>query len=317
VEIVDVSRLEPRDLEPLWEREKGLWLERLYWDVSPAIAMVCRAAERKGLAGKAVRMGRDVVGYGYYLLEGHRAVLGSVVLASDADFPGVGSRLLGAILQSIKAGPAVQRIESQFVSFAGPWLAESFHQEGFTEYPRAFLRRRLRDLPVASSHPSFYLEEWSSNCLAEATVLLQQAHQGSVDAEMNELYRNRNGCRTLLDNILRLRGCGLPIAFASPVARNRETNAMNGLVIATEISPGHAHLAQIAVTPDAQGRGLGRMLVARALGSLAERGFRTVSLMVSGDNPRARSLYDSMGFEDVLWFPAFSWDSDIRVARLR
>ena len=91
---------------------------------------------------------------------------------------------------------------------------------------------------------------------------------------------------------------------------------MNGLVIATEISPGHAHLAQIAVTPDVQGRGLGRMLVARALASLAEREFRTVSLMVSVNNPRACSLYDSMGFENVLWFPAFSWDGDIRAAEI-
>lgn len=312
-----MSRLEPQDLEPLWEQESELWLQTLYWDVSPAIAMIRRAVARKCLTGKAARLGRDVVGYGYYLSEGQRAILGNLVLASDANSPDVTCRILGSLLTSIKAEPSVARIESQFVSFGMPGLTEAFHADGFTKHPRVFLRRPLTSLPVASGQPFFSLENWDATCLAEAILLMQQAHEGSVDAEMHELYRTRDGCRTLLDNILRLRGCGHPIPFASFVARSRETNAMNGLAIATEISSGHAHLAQIAVAPDVQGQGLGRMLIARALAALAERGFQTVSLMVSGANRRAYSLYDSMGFENVLWFPAFSWDREPPAARFR
>ncbi len=317
LDIVDVSRLQSRDLDPLWENERELWLETLYWDVSPAIAMIRRAVDRRCLIGKAARLGRDVVGYGYYILEGRRAVLGSLALASDANSPDVTSRILGSLLASIKAEASVDRIESQFVSFGMPGLTEAFHADGFATHSRAFLRRSLTNLPAACDRPFVFLETWDSTCLDEAILLMQQAHDGSIDAEMNELYRTRNGCRTLLDNILRLRGCGPPIPFASLVTRSRETQAMNGLVIATEISSGHAHLAQIAVSPNLQGQGLGRMLIARSLAALAERGFQTVSLMVSGANRRAYSLYDSMGFENVLWFPAFNWDRETPTARFR
>jgi ribosomal protein S18 acetylase RimI-like enzyme len=315
IRVVDISSLDPRDLEVLWQREAKLWLDELYWDISPVLAIIRRAVERKSLAGKAARAGAAVVGYIYYLLEGHRAVLGSLVLVPRAESSEIGSRVLGSLLASIETDPSVQRIESQFISFGLPWLSEFFRDHGFTEYQRAFMRRSLEatDSEVAAD-PGFRYELCGPACLSEASRLMQEAHAGSIDAEMNELYRTRDGCRLLLENILHRNGCGEPVSSASFIARDPK-NRVSGLVLTTRIAPHHAHLAQVAVGPAMQGKGLGRVLLQRALGVLACTGFRTVSLMVSGANRKAHNLYDSLGFREVLAFPVFSWDQSSQAPR--
>ena len=52
----------------------------------------------------------------------------------------------------------------------------------------------------------------------------------------------------------------------------------------------------LGVSPDAQGLGLGRVLLHTGLAYLAARGFRTVILYVDGDNTAAIRLYENAGF---------------------
>lgn len=52
----------------------------------------------------------------------------------------------------------------------------------------------------------------------------------------------------------------------------------------------------LGVSPDAQGLGLGRVLLETGLGYLHARGFRTVILYVDGDNAAAVRLYENAGF---------------------
>ncbi len=54
----------------------------------------------------------------------------------------------------------------------------------------------------------------------------------------------------------------------------------------------------VAVAPDGQGRGLGRLLTAAGLRYLAERGLGEVELYVEGDNAAALRTYTSLGFEE-------------------
>jgi ribosomal protein S18 acetylase RimI-like enzyme len=226
--------------------------------------------------------------------------------------PAVVSDLVGTLLTPLESDPAISRIESQFINFDTPWLAETFDSRGYSSYSRIFLRRTLgpADWTVVNDRgcPHLEFERWSTLDLTEASVLMQKAHSDSVDAAMNELYRTRDGCRKMLDNIIHQQGCGRLIPTASFVARDR-CGALAGLVVSTEISPHHAHLAQVAVSPDVQGQGLGRAFLRRSLAALAEQEYRTVSLMVSGANERACSLYRSMAFADVLEFPVFCWDA--------
>jgi ribosomal protein S18 acetylase RimI-like enzyme len=235
-------------------------------------------------------------------------VIGNLAFLPRANVTEVGARILDSLIALLESNPAVTRIESQFVSFCGQRLDDEFLSRGFDAHQRIFLRRSMADVSLESRlTPSIIIDFWDGSCLERAAKLMHQAHEGRVDAQMNELYRTQIGCQALLQNILFQSGCGKLIPSVSFVARDG-VGELAGFVVCTEISPRNAHLAQLAVGPDAQGRGLGRSLLIRTLHALARRGYETVSLMVSGSNRRAYSLYESTGFENVFEFPVFSWD---------
>jgi ribosomal-protein-alanine N-acetyltransferase len=59
------------------------------------------------------------------------------------------------------------------------------------------------------------------------------------------------------------------------------------------------YVSELAVAPDHRGRGHGRALLARELAALRARDVDTAELEVAADNDRARSLYESLGFDVV------------------
>lgn len=76
------------------------------------------------------------------------------------------------------------------------------------------------------------------------------------------------------------------------------------LLHAPETAPGEvvteyaAHL-HVDLLPRIQGQGLGRALIDRVLGSLRERGVRSVHLGVADDNDNATQFYRHLGFEEL------------------
>jgi ribosomal protein S18 acetylase RimI-like enzyme len=63
----------------------------------------------------------------------------------------------------------------------------------------------------------------------------------------------------------------------------------------------HGHVSDLAVDPAAEGRGVGRALMAAAESWARERGWRLLSLNVFTENHRARELYQRLGYQpDVL-----------------
>jgi ribosomal-protein-alanine acetyltransferase len=62
---------------------------------------------------------------------------------------------------------------------------------------------------------------------------------------------------------------------------------------------GEADIQTLAVAPDARRQGLGRRIVNALLAEARSRGVREVFLEVRADNPNARALYDSLGFEQI------------------
>ena len=308
-EIVDLSTVEPDQIQTLLEDEQRLWLERLRWDTSASGAHVLRAVGERNLAGKAVLLGSRVLAFGYYFIEERRSLVGGILVSRAPGDAEAGEAVTAALLEAAQSQPDVQRIESQFISFGLDWLPAAFRARGFQRHQREFLRQELSGLRLPPYRTSpFLIDNWSADQIDEAASILELAHAHRVDGEINELYRSRQGCSTLLQSIALNRGCGPVVRSASFVARHSPTGNPSGLVLTTEISAGHAHLAQVAVSPKAQGRGLGRQLILAALASLAREGFLSASLLVSQANDRALSLYQALGFDAVLQFPVFAWD---------
>lgn len=57
-----------------------------------------------------------------------------------------------------------------------------------------------------------------------------------------------------------------------------------------------AYLYAFRVRPEQQGQGLGTRLMERAEADLVERGFRVAVIAAGRDNPRAKSLYERLGY---------------------
>jgi ribosomal protein S18 acetylase RimI-like enzyme len=74
--------------------------------------------------------------------------------------------------------------------------------------------------------------------------------------------------------------------------------ALDGGIITTALGADTAHIAQVAVDPDARGRGLGRALVTSAMSSTASAGYQEMTLLVAETNARAAALYEDLGFVD-------------------
>lgn len=308
-EIVDLSVVDPAQIDGLLEEERRLWQEKLHWDTSGSCSHVRRAVGERTLAGKAALAGNRVLAFGYYFTEERRSLVGGILVSRATVDEEAGPALTLVLLKAAQSESQVERVESQFISFGWNWLSAAFRTCGFQEHARLFLRQELSDLRLPPACGSrFWLENWSPDELNDAATTLELAHAHRVDGEINELYRSREGCRSLLQSIAFNRGCGPLIGSASFLARDPDTGNLCGLVLTSEISAGHAHLAQVAVTPGAQGRGLGTHLVSSSLSTLARQGFLTASLLVSRANQRALSLYGSLGFEIMLQFPVFAWD---------
>jgi ribosomal protein S18 acetylase RimI-like enzyme len=306
-QVVDLCTVTPAELEGLWYHEEQWWRERLLWDISHPLEALRRVIGRRGVPGKAVRVGTQTVGYTYYVISGSLGVLSGLVVAPAWNIPEVGGSLLQATIDALRQR-GVRRIESPCVSMASPWLVPVCERAGLQAAWRAFLRVELVGAHASVQSPSLVqLESWRETHVHEAAAIMQAAYQTTVDVELNMLYRTVEGCRSVLDNLLQQGGCGPLVAEVSVFARYRGQGI--GFAVVTEISPRQGHLAQVAVLPAYQRQGVGRMLVNYCLTQLAARHFDTLSLLVSRANSRALRLYQALGLQEILTFPVFVWES--------
>ncbi|HEY6506935.1 MAG TPA: GNAT family N-acetyltransferase, partial [Vicinamibacterales bacterium] len=99
-------------------------------------------------------------------------------------------------------------------------------------------------------------------------------------------------------------GCGRLDPAASLVWRDGQR--MLGLALVTGIGYRVAHLAQLAVHPDARGHGRGGALVDAALARARAAGCVRMTLLVDESSAHARRVYDVRGFRPQGCFLAAS-----------
>jgi ribosomal protein S18 acetylase RimI-like enzyme len=309
--VVDLERVDPAELDALWQRESSQWRERLYWEVPGSPAALWRAVKSGSVQGKAVRVESGLAGYAYaHIISGQRGVISAFVIAPQWGPTRVGDALLQAMLTDLHRF-GLPRIECPSVSFEASWLDAIFTRQGFCAYGREFLRVHLNGVAALDNAPAAVeLAPWPERRwgaeLSAAAALMQAAYRGGIDAEISELYRTPGGCRTVLQNLMSQHLGGRFVADASALARHQ--GQLIGFTIITEIAPQQGHLAQIVVLPQYQGQGVGQALLRYSQARLIDRKFRTLSLIVSQANYPALKLYQAMGFQSVLTFPVFTWD---------
>jgi ribosomal protein S18 acetylase RimI-like enzyme len=128
---------------------------------------------------------------------------------------------------------------------------------------------------------------------------------GTVDAALNLTYATPALCRGFVETLVLRAGCGRFDAEASLVAEGG--GGLVGVLLASQLSRTNGHVCQVSVDPETQARGLGTVLMTRALEAFRAQGLRTASLSVTVANEPAYRLYRRLGFRLKKEFAAHAW----------
>lgn len=313
VELVDLRSIPVSSLEPVLSDEVRVWRDELHWDFAPAAALVRQYAGTSSLTGFALverAFQPRVIGYGYFVHEGLKALIGDLYVIRREATRENEYLLLNSLLDELRKTPA-RRVECQLMM-----LRNSADRPGASGFPGApWLRAFGRHFMAANAEPAvtgstagFDIVPWHDAWQEETARLIAASYSDHIDSEINDQYRTSSGARRFITNIVQYPGCGRFFAPGSLCAVDRSTRTLSGLCLSSIVADRVGHITQICVAPSVQGKGLGRNLLRRSMNALAEAGYSEVSLTVTAANVAAVKLYESMGFRKVRSFSANVWD---------
>jgi ribosomal protein S18 acetylase RimI-like enzyme len=275
----------------LLEAEAARWRADLDWDVAEAWRTVEPSRAEGRLAGFILRDDFSrVAGWTCFLIHGDVLQVAMLV----AETAGAAAALVDAILRSPAAARA--SIAALCCRASAPGLGPALARAGFATAPYRYLEAPVQ--PAAAVDVPFRLRPWHMGDVEPFVTLCARAYD---DADDVRAFAPRGLDVEWVDyvrGLLATPACGRFRPDLSVMADLDGTRRLAGAVLATELSHGTAHLAQVAVDPSARGRGLGTALVARAVADAASQGFSRATLLVAASNRRAASIYERLGFRD-------------------
>jgi ribosomal protein S18 acetylase RimI-like enzyme len=284
---------------PLYDAECDRWQRRLGWNYRPSCAVFEAARRDRRLPGLiACTEDGAPVGWSYFMLHAGRLQIGALLGRDRFVLQGI----LGAVLRSPDARSASG--VSCFFYPELPGAAGLLTRRHFAVFPHAYLRARLdagppAGLPAASARCAAYrVREWGEATLPDIARTFAVAYEGMREARCYTVTNRPDEWLLYLGNIDGGTICGRVNPSLSLFAQAPDGSTVAALV-ATDLAPGTAHVAQLAVAPAHRGTGLGARLVQLACSRAREAGFTRVTLLVAESNLVARRLYDRLGFESV------------------
>jgi len=295
-------------MQELFVEEQELWLEELHWDYRPSLQLIGKFIDAKTLAGHAAFLEGKAVGYGFYIVEETKGLIGGLFATRRGDPAETGKQILDEILAHMRAAPGLHRIEAQLMPFGAP-LDHAFTGQNFRLYGRQFMLLPLKEWTgeAAPLPGGLRLEGWDDRYFEPCARLIQAAYAGHVDSEINDQYRSEAGALKFLKNIILLPGCGQFRPEASFIVRPMLSDRLVAVVLTSCVSSGVAHTTQICVLPGYHGQGLGRRLMAASIQALRSNRYHALSLTVTSGNTSAVRLYERLGFHTLKSFSAAVW----------
>lgn len=290
-ELVEFRRAEQAAITGLLEEEVAEWSTRMRWDRPRLLGQLRPLIRRRRLAGWLLLVDGRPAGKILVGEQGGVCSLEMAYLSPPWRDHGHLAWLLGRASEELILGDPGQRVEAGLFPFSREDPGSLLRLAGYQEMWRDYMVMEMPDSIPVAAHP---LAPWPDD-LAEPASLLLEAYRGSADAEYSAFYTMQGGCCAYLKALLSGAECG---GFSQPLSwvHRDGTGALAGLVLGTVLSPGVAHLAQIAVRPDQRGTGLGRSLVAGFLDAACRQGFTRLSLIASRANGTAHAWYRRLGY---------------------
>src|SRR5271154_4271095 len=234
MQIVDLRQVHSRSLEALFQEETRRWKEELHWDYRPSIDLVRKFIDSRALGGYAAKEDGQLAGYGFYVLEDYKGLIGGLFASSQHPQAPITQRLLTEMLAALRATPRLQRIEAQLMPF-GTELDPAFLSQHFRLYPRQFMFLPLADAKLSGKPPSagLRIEPWTDRAFDSAARLIQLAYANHVDGQINDQYCSEAGSLKFLRNIVLLPGCGQFLPEASFLVRSAAGDGLTAMVLAS------------------------------------------------------------------------------------
>ncbi len=308
MEIVDLRQYPSRGLESLFQQESRRWRDELHWDYRPSIDLIRKFIDSRALGGFVVTEAGKAAGYGFYVLEEYKGLIGGLFVSSDVPQEPVTRKLISEMVAALHATPRLVRVEAQLMPF-GSELDPAFLSQYFRLHTRQFMflpleEAQLKNRPLSAG---LVLEPWSDRSFEPAARLIQLAYANHVDGDINDQYRSEAGAMKFLRNIILLPGCGQFLPEASFLARPVSGDPPVGMVLTSTVAEGVAHTTQVCVMPGYQGHGVGRSMMESSIQALRRREYRALSLTVTSANSQAVELYEHLGFRTIKKFAAGVW----------
>jgi ribosomal protein S18 acetylase RimI-like enzyme len=311
MQIVDLHQIASRQLAPLLDEEQSCWLDELHWDYRPSVQLIKKFIDAKSLSGRAALADGDPAGYGFYVLDETKALIGGLYVSPRYEHLHPAEPILQEMLGEMHSLPRVQRIEAQLMPFGAP-LDSAMQREQFRLYTRQFMILPMKDAQIAGAPvpAGLRLERWDDANFEACARLIAHAYANHIDSEINDQYRSISGAMKFLKNIVVLPGCGQFLPEASFVMRAEGGSDLTAAVLTSTVSMGVGHTTQICVMPAFQGQHLGLRLMDASIRALKSLRYHALSLTVTSQNSGAVHLYEKLGFQVVKKFAAAVWESE-------
>jgi ribosomal protein S18 acetylase RimI-like enzyme len=308
-QIVDLRQVQSRHLDSLFQEETTHWRDELHWDYRPSVELIRKFIDSRALGGYVATREGQPAGYGFYVLEDHKGLIGGLFVSSQFARAGITQQLLHEMLSALRATPRLQRVEAQLMPF-GSELDPAFLSQHFRLHQRQFMLLTLDDARLSGKSLSagLKLEPWTDRSFDPAARLIHLAYANHVDGEINDQYRSESGAMKFLRNIVLLPGCGQFMPEASFVIRPATGDRPIGMVLTSTVSEGVGHTTQVCVMPGYQGHSIGRILMEQSIQALKRRRYQYLSLTVTSVNRNAVQLYEHLGFRTIKTFAAGVWE---------
>lgn len=311
LEVYDLPQFRLREMIPLLEEEVRTWQDTLFWNYASSSDLIGQFIDAQALSGMVLCHGDSPVGYTYYICEERKALIGCLFVSRAYRTEEAERRLLQSTLQAIRQRPGIRRVEAQFMLHAYPTAPPPMAAH-LRVYERLFMGAPLPHRLFGPTTPpggrALRVEPWHERYQDRTAHLIEEAYRGHLDSEINDQYRNVEGARRFLYNIIQYPGCGNFADQCSYVAVEAGSGALMAACLASFVSEGVGHITQVCTHPRARGLGVGRFLIERTMERLAGNGCHSVTLTVTEANAGAVRLYQQLGFSTVRHFPAYVWD---------
>jgi GNAT superfamily N-acetyltransferase len=272
LQIVDIGQLTARELDPLLLEETVDWNLELDWDFSKSAGLVRKFADTRSLSGAALLDAGEIAGYGFTGLEDHLGLIADIYVRPRWRSANTEALLFRVLLDALIGAPGVRRIESQLM------LPDAVSAKGLERELRLFerlLMKRDVNAPLPPGRTSatqrFRIEPWHDHQHDAGATVIPLAYSGHIDSQINDHYRTVAGATDYLRNIVQFPGSATFYPPASLIAFHMTTGLAAGISLSSFVAEDAGHIAEICVTPDARGAGLGYELLRQSIATLRGR----------------------------------------------